>query len=204
MTWYWLMPWMTVGDPARSFVRFSPASTYHAERLNVFQRCHRTMQLASHACTIWRRQKGADSQWRNVFRCSAVQFILNIQLQSLLRAVAPTNGRVLIYVWATDQDTLSKRIIPEQGDGGTKAQDVFVPWVRSGPTTPSESAVLRYYHLFAPEELSRLVHDAASRLGLLVGSAQDAPIGTRGLDIVRGGWERSNWYLEIRRWVRVG
>ncbi|KAG8691183.1 tRNA methyltransferase, has a role in tRNA modification [Ceratobasidium sp. 423] len=50
---------------------------------------------------------------------------------SILNSLAP-GGKALIYVWAVEQDELSKRVVPDTSDGSassTKAQDVLVPWV---------------------------------------------------------------------------
>ncbi|KAF8310557.1 S-adenosyl-L-methionine-dependent methyltransferase [Clavulina sp. PMI_390] len=77
-------------------------------------------------------------------RCEAIK--------SILRCLNPRSGRLLLYVWAVEQDELSKRVVPEADNGrslpsnasGTpiapesekevaKAQDVLVPWVRSAP-----------------------------------------------------------------------
>ncbi|KDN51067.1 hypothetical protein RSAG8_00696, partial [Rhizoctonia solani AG-8 WAC10335] len=50
---------------------------------------------------------------------------------SILNSLAP-GGKALVYVWAVEQDELSKRVVPDIGEGNTsstKAQDVLVPWV---------------------------------------------------------------------------
>ena len=57
----------------------------------------------------------------------------------------------------------------------------------------------RYYHMFAKGELTRLVHDAANELGLSIGPQEDKSEGS-GIEIVQDGWERSNYYVELRRW----
>lgn len=99
----------------------------------------------------------------------------------------PAHGRVLIYVWAVEQDSLSKRTVPP-GE-----QDVFVPWVRA-----EDGAVFkRYYHMFRAGELMELVSNAAGELELKVDMKEE---GTSGVEVVREGWERSNWYVELRRW----
>ncbi|CAE6427879.1 unnamed protein product [Rhizoctonia solani] len=52
-------------------------------------------------------------------------------IASILNSLAP-GGKALIYVWAVQQDELSKRVVPDIGEGSTsstKAQDVLVPWV---------------------------------------------------------------------------
>ncbi|KAL1680915.1 S-adenosyl-L-methionine-dependent methyltransferase [Schizophyllum commune] len=138
-------------------------------------------------------------------RRQAVEVVLTF-VKALIRAVSPTSGRVLIYVWAVEQDELSKRYIPTETavDAGV---DVFVPWVLSAKMkTPSdapkgESRVYnRYYHMFARGELRRLVELAAAEMGLVVGVAGEASTGRRGLEIAQDGWERSNYYVELRLW----
>ncbi|CAE6471664.1 unnamed protein product [Rhizoctonia solani] len=50
---------------------------------------------------------------------------------SILNSLTP-GGKALIYVWAVEQDELSKRVVPDMSEGNassTKAQDVLVPWV---------------------------------------------------------------------------
>lgn len=147
-------------------------------------------------------------------------------LQRLISAVSPSQGRVLIYVWAIEQDGLSKRAIP-QGTGATNhGEDVFVPWVLSkdvqgnakqpkedNQNSDTRESLLyrqetksqvtpqifnRYYHMFARGELTELVTAAASSMGLQVGPP--GPSATRGIEVVQGGWERSNYYVELRRW----
>lgn len=62
--------------------------------------------------------------------------------------------------------------------------------------------------MFAESELAELVRCAASDLGLHVGQLADeavakgpgVPTGKRGLEIVQNGWERSNYYVELRCW----
>jgi tRNA (uracil-5-)-methyltransferase TRM9 len=142
-------------------------------------------------------------------RCEAVK--------SLIRSVKPNSGRLLIYVWAVEQDGLSKRIVPDvivpSDDGApssAKIQDVLVPWVKAGSVTGQTNSSLeprvfqRYYHLFSSSELPELVRHAASELGLAVGPANlcDTADGACGMEIVEHGWERSNHYLEARLWRR--
>lgn len=127
----------------------------------------------------------------------------------------PESGRLLIYVWAVEQDDLSKRVVPDvivPSDGvspGSKSQDVLVPWVNTGAVLNSATdssdkprIFQRYYHLFASSELSDLVHRAASELGFTVGPADLCGTidGVCGMEIVNHGWERSNYYLEARLW----
>ncbi|GLB35413.1 putative component of the Mediator complex, a coactivator involved in the regulated transcription of nearly all RNA polymerase II-dependent genes [Lyophyllum shimeji] len=136
-------------------------------------------------------------------------------VKRLLESVDPQHGRILIYVWAIEQDELSKRQIPTgDDDSDRRGKDVVVPWVlsqpaeparRGGSEAPTEQRVFnRYYHMFAKGELSGLVHGAAADLGMHVGepsalaSKQLHPI--RGVEIVQDGWERSNYYVELRCW----
>ncbi|KZT67773.1 S-adenosyl-L-methionine-dependent methyltransferase [Daedalea quercina L-15889] len=150
--------------------------------------------------------------------------------QRIIESISPYHGRALIYVWAVEQDELSKRNLPADSSPNNKAtdrapakgQDVFVPWVLSpqatGKTraknaasqnaeeTAERSKVFnRYYHMFAQGELRQLVGEAALELGLVVSSPNEMKDGNgdsliHGLEIVQDGWERSNYYIEIRRW----
>ena len=164
-------------------------------------------------------------------------------LQRVLQCISPSHGRALIYVWAIEQDELSKRTIPTGADDSvaltvTKGRDVYVPWVLN-PLTPEtrppkrrrkqasrdsspiglvEGEVAapaqqsdppkvfhRYYHMFARGELRELVIGAAAEMGLFIGSSLEAKsthngVETAGLEIVADGWERSNYFVELRRW----
>ncbi|KAL1755971.1 hypothetical protein FB107DRAFT_290394 [Schizophyllum commune] len=138
-------------------------------------------------------------------RRQAVEVVLTF-VKALIRAVSPTSGRVLIYVWAVEQDELSKRHIPAE-QSANAGVDVFVPWVlankaqNSSDAPASESRVYnRYYHMFARGELRRLVELAAAKMGLEVGLANESLSRRRGLEIVQDGWERSNYYVELRLW----
>ncbi|KAI0703642.1 hypothetical protein BC835DRAFT_1262784 [Cytidiella melzeri] len=130
-----------------------------------------------------------------------------VAVQRLIQAISPTHGRALIYVWAVEQDGLSKRSIPRDQVLQTCGQDVFVPWVvtqgqpqpKSAVHTSTAPVFKRYYHMFTKGELTSLVHEAAKELELTVGAKGDAE-GKRGIEIVRDGWERSNYYVELRRW----
>ncbi|KZV66511.1 S-adenosyl-L-methionine-dependent methyltransferase [Peniophora sp. CONT] len=152
-------------------------------------------------------------------------------VERLLECVSAEHGRVLVYVWAIEQDDLSKRAIPlsshdqpsPQPDQ-TAGQDVFVPWVLSQQQPrakkprrqrnaaaqleepekpePAPQTFHRYYHMFAEGELDALVHGAARSIGLSVGKVGDFPEGASGVEIVQSGWERSNYYVEARRWRR--
>jgi len=145
-----------------------------------------------------------------------------LAVQRLLQCVSPAHGRILIYVWAIDQDELSRRVMPTEdsiGDAPSDGKDVFVPWVMSQQATaPNQAAKLlaraapvnsgtiidppvyhRYYHMFAEGELRRLTYGAAQEIGLVVGPPEE---GKRGIEIVQDGWERSNYYVELRCWYR--
>ncbi|KAG2157318.1 hypothetical protein DEU56DRAFT_14367 [Suillus clintonianus] len=156
-----------------------------------------------------------------------------LAVQHLLQAVSPIHGRMMIYVWAIEQDELSKRSIPASGTNGsdnhpTTGEDVFVPWMMSqhqhtakgkfkgdtpsSATSKEDAAVAmiaaetpvynRYYHMFAKCELKQLTIQAAEELGLMVGPQESANTkGCRGVEIIQEGWERSNYYVELRRWV---
>ena len=70
-------------------------------------------------------------------------------VQRLIRAVCPTHGRILIYVWAIEQDELSKRSIPSaapssqdeslSSDSFSIGKDVFVPWKLTSGTLHGNS-----------------------------------------------------------------
>lgn len=70
---------------------------------------------------------------------------------------------------------------------------------------PQPQIFNRYYHMFAPGELAELVRSAASDMGLYVGpqylAETQAMLASRGgVEILQDGWERSNYYVELRRW----
>ncbi|KAF7338403.1 UDP-N-acetylglucosamine transferase subunit ALG13 [Mycena venus] len=121
-----------------------------------------------------------------------------LAVKRLLTAVSSGHGRILIYVWAVRQDELSKRSIPTDSNSNGTGQDVFVPWVLSEDKTQKQ-VFNRYYHMFDERELAALVTLAAEELGLVVGppSSQESH---EGVEIVQDGWERSNHYIELRRW----
>jgi tRNA (uracil-5-)-methyltransferase TRM9 len=58
--------------------------------------------------------------------------------------------------------------------------------------------------MFDKGELGQLVQTAAQEMGLKVGPLlmheADECEGTEGIDIITSGWERSNYYIELRRW----
>ncbi|KAL6300531.1 hypothetical protein BKA93DRAFT_513500 [Sparassis latifolia] len=168
-----------------------------------------------------------------------------LAVQRLLQCIDSSHGRILIYVWAIEQDALSKRTMPPdmrppsaavQGDEEVKGRDVFVPWVLSTqpppktkpetkgkalssatvspgpreasrltePTRQESKSFNRYYHMFAEGELSKLVREATNDLGITVGHSEADDVtensSRRGVEIVQDGWERSNYYVELRCW----
>lgn len=150
-------------------------------------------------------------------------------VKRLLESVSSRHGRVLIYVWAIEQDEYSKRIVPVpgretgthtdvDGESSTSGQDVFVPWSLSTGRARSEApktkeaagnalettpeVIQRYYHMFAKDELGQLVRVAAQEMGLMVGPPMNQVEGAEGIEIVASGWERSNYYVELQRWRR--
>jgi len=120
-------------------------------------------------------------------------------------------------VWAIEQDKLSKRDIPCNGllPRENAGQDVFVPWVlatrkdhdavgmkKEDKSTGEPKQVFnRYYHMFSEGELHELVVTATEELGLEVGNELNVSA-DQGVEIVQCEWERSNYYIEIRRWRR--
>lgn len=122
--------------------------------------------------------------------------------QAALKAVKRHGGRILIYVWAVEQDEASKRTIPKESSDQVPLSsdskvspggiDVLVPWVhneaRSVPT-PTPAAInssppssspdtgpriyQRYYHMFAEGELQALVKEAAQNLHLVIGDQSE-------------------------------
>ncbi|KIM80711.1 hypothetical protein PILCRDRAFT_9162 [Piloderma croceum F 1598] len=183
-----------------------------------------------------------------------------LAVKRLLQCVSPSRGRILIYVWAIEQDELSRRSVPTESytkndslaeSGMGPGRDVFVPWVLSRQNTnngklkgklskdplasrsnvtdstqsctngtsievtlmlgPDEPQVFnRYYHMFAEGELVELVRSAAGDLGIHIGPIPDQTLSSgpgmewkgRGLEIVQDGWERSNYYVELRCWEK--
>ena len=88
--------------------------------------------------------------------------------------------------------------------------DVVVPWVLSKELSRSQNEAQvqvkpqvynRYYHMFAKGELVALVKEVAEELSLIVGANGIVEGGnTRGVEIVQDGWERSNYYVELKLW----
>jgi len=132
--------------------------------------------------------------------------MFSFRIKQLLQAVCSSHGRILIYVWAIEQDELSKRKIPVDDrlhESRLPGQDVFVPWNlnRSNTKSDDESQIFnRYYHMFAKGELTTLVTLAAEDLGLYVGPKSENCSIKEGVEIVQDGWERSNYYIELRCW----
>ena len=115
-----------------------------------------------------------------------------------------------MYVWATEQDHLSKRkVIADEEPPPLTGKDVVVPWVLSKEVSEKQPSdkdkepqiFNRYYHMFAKGELPGLVIEAAKESGLCVGPKPESGDETlKGVEIVQDGWERSNYYVELRLW----
>ena len=89
--------------------------------------------------------------------------------------------------------------------------DVFVPWVVvNNPSNHNNHHVQqlqgqslvyqRYYHLFAKGELLALVREACDALGLVVGLPDSRRSVPCGVEILQDDWERSNYFVDLRRW----
>jgi hypothetical protein len=65
-------------------------------------------------------------------------------MRTFLRALAPTHGRGMVYVWALEQSKDSRRHAPGEDleRGETGEQDVFVPWVLSKEAPKSTKEAL--------------------------------------------------------------
>jgi tRNA (uracil-5-)-methyltransferase TRM9 len=131
-------------------------------------------------------------------------------LKTAIRLVSAHGGRILIYVWAIEQDAESKRVIPSKplSDALEDAKepafiqegvDVFVPWVHNTNASKEPKVYHRYYHMFAEGELRQLVNEAAKELGLEL-SERSVERKGKGLTIMQEGWERSNYYIELLSW----
>jgi len=120
---------------------------------------------------------------------------------------------VLVYVWAIEQDDLSKRkVIADEELPPLMGKDVVVPWVlskelgmREKQTSEKEKEPKifnRYYHMFAKGELSGLVMEVANESGFRMGPKPERgdDESLKGIEIVQDGWERSNYYVELRLW----
>jgi len=53
--------------------------------------------------------------------------------------------------------------------------------------------------MFSEGELLALTVDAAKEVGLEVGNSSSRR-SRRGVEIIQSGWERSNYYIEVRCW----
>ncbi|KAJ3315786.1 Alkylated DNA repair protein alkB 8, partial [Blyttiomyces sp. JEL0837] len=123
------------------------------------------------------------------YRSSAFDFVVSIAVihhfssferrvsavQELVRILRP-GGRILIFVWAMEQE----------GKRKFDAQDVFVPWTLKPQGKPvsadaKEPALVtnlhRYYHMFVERELDTVVEAAG------------------GLTVESSGYDRDNWYI---------
>ncbi|KAH0584355.1 hypothetical protein J132_02816 [Termitomyces sp. J132] len=132
-------------------------------------------------------------------------------IQRLIKSVSPRHGRILIYVWAIEQDELSKRkvIADDESNSNKKGKDVIVPWILASQKDAHKDSTgpqvfNRYYHMFAKGELSGLVHDAARGLGIGVGPPHESLSSKRGVEIIQDDWERSNYYVELKCWEISG
>ena len=133
-------------------------------------------------------------------------------IHRLIQSVSPSHGRLLVYVWAIEQDELSKRkVVAEEEPTPLTGKDVVVPWILSKevgiqekqPSDKDKEPQIfnRYYHMFAKGELSGLVMEAAKESGLRVGPKPESGVeNLKGIEIVEDGWERSNYYVELRLW----
>ena len=94
-----------------------------------------------------------------------------------------------------------------------RGQDVFVPWVlnkqiegkntRDGADHSVDAegprVYNRFYHMFNTGELRELVCEAADSVGMhIIPHLGERQKGLSYVEIVQDGWERSNYYIEIR------
>ncbi|EIW65650.1 hypothetical protein TREMEDRAFT_36141 [Tremella mesenterica DSM 1558] len=161
-------------------------------------------------------------------RLDAVRTLIStLQLNS-----QPPYSRFMIYVWAYEQGSSSRRKM----DLEVKEQDVLVPWVIPSQSSRSKRATTeieivtndqkvssekqkvyhRYYHLFVQGELHQLVVDAARAEGFdHIDDDHEQPTGgdhgelrntenekRRWMRIRRQGWEKDNWWLEAEVGLR--
>ena len=118
------------------------------------------------------------------YRSSSVDFIISIAvihhlstrqrriaaIAEMLRCLAPSSGKCLIFVWALEQSASSRRAWNQDSD-----QDTLVPWVMRQKGVP-ETTYQRYYHLFKEGELDEDVVEAGGK-------------------VLEGGYERDNWWV---------
>jgi tRNA (uracil-5-)-methyltransferase TRM9 len=84
----------------------------------------------------------------------------------------------------------------------TQKDQTPIDVAQESESTEEHSKVFnRYYHMFSKGELQELTITAARGLGLGVGNELDVSA-DQGVEIVQCGWEKSNYYIEIRRWRR--
>lgn len=98
-------------------------------------------------------------------------------LAALLECVRPAEGKVLVYVWALEQSSTSRRQWGEESD-----QDTLVPWVMRGPKGhPNAGATYqRYYHLYREGEL-------------------EEDVAAVGGHVVDSGYDQDNWWVVCSR-----
>ncbi len=108
-------------------------------------------------------------------------------IKELLRVVKP-NGRVLIYVWAYEQD--DKKFVD---------QDVFVPWNNQAKfepkTQPSDIekkineakqtiVYQRFYHVFKKGELEELINEIQKEMSIQI-------------EVLNSYYDHENWCIEL-------
>lgn len=123
------------------------------------------------------------------YRPSSVDFIISIAvihhlstrhrrvsaIAEMLRCLTPDpSSKCLIFVWALEQSSTSRRAWNQDSD-----QDTLVPWVMRQKGVP-ETTYQRYYHLFREGELEDDVVEA-------------------GGDVLESGYERDNWWVICTR-----
>ena len=119
-------------------------------------------------------------------------------VKSLLRALDPRHGRLLVQVWALEQGD-EATLLKGKGrqtaplPGGEDEQDVLVPWKLQQASHHVSAVHHRYYRLFREGELLQLVQDAASELGISI--EQNGAPGPK-LIVDRSIFERGNWLIE--------
>ncbi|GAO14211.1 uncharacterized protein UV8b_08066 [Ustilaginoidea virens] len=91
-------------------------------------------------------------------------------LAALLRVLRP-RGRALVYVWALEQGSSSRR-----GWHAACPQDALVPWVVRAKGGLPDQTYHRYYHLYREGELEE---DVAAAGGV----------------VCESGYERDNWWV---------
>lgn len=102
-------------------------------------------------------------------------------VRELLRLVRPGTGRVLVYVWAKEQDK-------HRGEGC----DVMIPWEMHRAFDSSSKTYQRYYHLFKQGELEELCREIDAE-GVAAG-----PGGIR-CSVERSYFDKENWCAVLSR-----